>query len=259
MRNIKISGLSVDQTYEIIPDRTLLLGYVGSISHGTQIKKDNPDCIDDIDILGIALGPENVYYGLGKFEQKEVKKDEWDSVVYEIKKAFRLLLGQNPNVMALLWLQEKDYIHISPTGRMILDNRNLFVSKQAYHSFTGYAHGQVHRALHFGDMKQAYMGAKRYELVQKYGYDTKNMSHCIRLMRMCIEYLGDGVLRVFREDACELKDIKSGKWSLEKVQKETDRLFVLAQEAFVRSTLPNQPDKQKAEELLISILKKELS
>jgi predicted nucleotidyltransferase len=241
---------------EIVPEKTILLGYVGSTSHGTYIPKNNPDCIDDIDLLGIAIGDENVYYGLGKFEQKEVKKDEWDSVVYEIKKAFRLLLGQNPNIMALLWLQEKDYIHISPTGRMILDNRNIFVSKQAYHSFIGYAHGQLHRMTH--GACEGYMGAKRKALVEKFGFDCKNAAHLIRLLRMGIEYLGDGTLRVFREDACELKDIKSGKWELERVQKEADRLFTLAQEAFVRSTLPNYPDKEKAEQLLIKILKEEL-
>jgi hypothetical protein len=75
---------------------------------------------------------------------------------------------------------------------------------------------------------------------------------------MGIEFLTDGKLRVFREDAAELKDIKSGKWTLEKVQAEADRLFVLAQEAFIRSPLPPNPDKEKAEKLLISILKAEL-
>jgi predicted nucleotidyltransferase len=58
-------------------------------------------------------------------KKKEVKKDEWDSVVYEIRKFFRLLLKQNPNVLGLLWLQQKDYIHVSDSGKLIIDNRNL--------------------------------------------------------------------------------------------------------------------------------------
>jgi predicted nucleotidyltransferase len=253
----QLSGLTRQQTLEIVPEKTILLGYVGSTSHGTYIPKNNPDCIDDIDLLGIAIGEESTYYGLGKFEQKEVKKDEWDSVVYEIRKAFRLLLGQNPNIMALLWLQEKDYVYISETGRMILDNRNLFVSKQAYHSFIGYAHSQLYRMTH--GACEGYMGAKRKALVVKFGYDCKNAAHLIRLLRMGIEYLGDGTLRVFREDAKELKEIKSGGWELERVKAEAERLFILAQEAYVRSTLPAFPDKEKAEKLLITILKKELS
>jgi hypothetical protein len=105
---------------------------------------------------------------------------------------------------------------------------------------------------------EGYMGEKRKKLVEKFGYDCKNAAHLIRLLRMGIEFLVDGKLKVFREDAAELKEIKSGKWSLEKVMKEADRLFILAQEAFVRSSLPNSPDTEKAEKLLMSILKKEL-
>lgn len=253
---IKLSGLSAEETLQIIPEHTILLGYVGSIAHGTYIPKNDPDSIDDKDILGICVADESAYFGLKKFEQKEIKQGEWDSVVYEIKKFFHLLLKQNPNVISLLWLQEKDYIHISESGRLILDNRDLFVSKVAYHSFSGYAHGQLHRMTH--GAFEGYMGEKRKKLVEKFGYDCKNAAHLIRLLRMGIEFLVDGKLKVFREDAAELKEIKSGKWSLEKVMKEADRLFILAQEAFVRSSLPNSPDTEKAEKLLMSILKKEL-
>jgi len=253
---IKLSGLSEEQTLEIIPERTLLLGYVGSLSHGTYIPKNDPNHIDDKDILGVALGSEEVYYGLKTFEQKEIKKDEWDSVVYEIKKFFRLLLKQNPNVIGLLWLRPTNYIYISESGQRLIDNRNLFVSKAAYHSFIGYAHGQLHRMTH--GAFEGYMGAKRKQLVEQFGFDCKNASHLIRLLRMGIEFLTDGQLQVFREDAAQLKDIKIGKWSLQEVQVEADRLFILAQEAYVRSTLPPQPDFDKAEQLLISILKEEL-
>jgi predicted nucleotidyltransferase len=253
---IKLSGLSVEETMQIIPESTILLGYVGSIAHGTYIPKNDPDSIDDKDILGVCVADESVYLGLRRFEQKEKKQDEWDSVVYEIRKFFRLLLKQNPNVLGLLWLQEKDYIHISDSGRLILENRHLFISKEAYHSFIGYAHGQLHRMEHF--VFEGYMGEKRKKLVEKFSYDCKNASHLIRLLRMGIEFLTDGKLRVFREDAPELKDIKTGKWSLERVKAEANRLFILSQEAFVRSKLPEKPDTEKVEKLLIEIIRKEL-
>jgi len=255
-REIKLSGLSQQETDNILPNNTILLGYVGSISHGTQIPKENPDSIDDIDIMGIAIAPENVYMGLKKFEQKEVKYKEYDSVVYEIKKFFSLLLKQNPNVLGLLWLQHQNYIYKSPIGQSIIDNRNMFVSKEAYHSFSGYAHGQLHRMEHLAC--KGYMGQKRKQLVEKFGYDCKNAAHLIRLLRMGIEFLTDGELRVFREDNAELKEIKSGQWSLEKVKRESEQLFFLAREAFIRSPLPPKPDYEKVEELLISILRSSL-
>lgn len=256
MREIRLAGLSQTESDNILPSNTILLGYMGSISHGTQIPKANPDSIDDIDIMGVSIAPESVYMGLKKFEQKEVKYKEWDSVVYEIKKFFSLLLKQNPNVLGLLWLQHQNYIYKSPDGQLIIDNRNLFISKESYHSFSGYAHGQLHRMEHLACM--GYMGAKRKELLDKFGYDCKNAAHLIRLLRMGIEFLTDGELRVFREDAVELKEIKSGQWSLEKVKREADNLFVLAREAYVRSPLPPKPDYEKAEELLISILRSSL-
>jgi predicted nucleotidyltransferase len=253
---IKLPNLSVEQTLEIIPNKVILLGFVGSIAHGTYVPKNDPNSIDDKDILGICVADKSVYLGLKTFEQKECKKGEWDSVVYEIKKFFSLLLKQNPNVIGLLWLQDKDYIHISNNGRLILDNRDLFVSKLAYHSFIGYAHGQLHRMTN--GAFEGYMGEKRKKLVKQFGFDTKNASHLIRLLRMGIEFLTDGRLNVFREDASELKDIKQGKWSLEKVKKEAESLFTLAREAYVRSNLPERPNYKKAEEILIHILEKEI-
>jgi len=253
---IKLAGLSYEETREIVPPHTELLGYMGSIAHGTHIHKNDPNSIDDIDIMGACIADESVYFGLKRFEQKEKKYKEWDSVIYEIGKFFRLLLKQNPNVLGLLWLNHQNYIFKSEIGQLIIDNRTLFVSKQAYHSFSGYAHGQLHRMTHGACL--GYMGAKRKELVEQFGYDCKNAAHLIRLLRMGIEFLGDGELRVFRQDAHELKEIKSGKWSLAKIEKEADDLFKLAKEAYVRSPLPPQPDHEKAEKLLMKIMRSSL-
>ncbi|MDD5673452.1 MAG: hypothetical protein PHC61_04770 [Chitinivibrionales bacterium] len=40
---IKLSGLSEKEPLEIIPEHTLLLGYVGSIAHGTYVPKNDPE------------------------------------------------------------------------------------------------------------------------------------------------------------------------------------------------------------------------
>lgn len=253
---IKLPGLTFEESEKVLPENIILLGYVGSVAHGTRIPKVNPDSIDDIDLMGISIAPKNVYLGLGNFEQKEVKYKEYDSVVYEIKKFFSLLLKQNPNVLGLLWLQDENYLFKFPAGQLILDNRNLFISKQAYHSFVGYAGGQLHRMEHAAC--KGYMGEKRKQLVAKFGYDTKNAAHLIRLLRMGIEFLNDGELKVFRSDADELKEIKQGKWTLKEIKQEADYLFKVAQKAFNNSQLPEKPNYEKAEELLISILQEHL-
>jgi hypothetical protein len=102
---------------------------------------------------------------------------------------------------------------------------------------------------------EGYMGQKRKQLVERFGYDTKNAAHLIRLLRMAIEFLNESVFYVQREsDATQLLDIKMGKWTLEQVKAEADRLFQRAEAAYDKSTLPAQPDMAKINELTVSIV-----
>jgi len=56
------------------------------------------------------------------------------------------------------------------------------------------------------------------------------------------EFLTEDTLYIERTDSAELLDIKRGDWPLDKVKSEAERLFQLAQEAYVRSLyLPNPP------------------
>ncbi|MDI6741015.1 MAG: nucleotidyltransferase domain-containing protein, partial [Candidatus Edwardsbacteria bacterium] len=171
-QNLQLPGLSAEETRKFVPQNTIILGYMGSISHGTYVPKSDPNSIDDRDILGVCIAPKNIYIGLGHFEQLEKKDGEYDSVVYEIRKYFRLLLKQNPNVMGLLWLDKANYINVTEHGKRIIEHREIFSSKQAYHSFAGYAHEQLRRMTHF--KFQGYMGEKRKALVNQFGYDCKN-------------------------------------------------------------------------------------
>ncbi len=83
----------------------------------------------------------------------------------------------------------------------------------------------------------------------------KPASHLIRLLRMGIEFLKDGELQVMRSDAQQLLEIKRGEWTLDRVQREADDLFKLAQEAYVRSTLPEKPDMEKINALCVDVVK----
>jgi uncharacterized protein len=265
---LKLGTLTPEEISQFIPypDRLVLLGHVGSKSHGTYIPPEDPLSVDDIDILGVTIAPVEVYFGFEEFEQLQMMYTEparkgrlpnvWDSCVYEIKKFFKLLLKNNPNVLALLYLSDTHYLYKSPVGSMIIDRRKIFSSKIAYHSFTGYAHGQLHRMTH-GE-KHGLMGKKRKDLVDKFGYDAKNASHLIRLLKMGIEYLTDGRLQVLRPEADMLKSIKRGEWTLEQIKAEADRLFILAEEAFVRSKLPEEPDHEAAQKLLMEILRESI-
>lgn len=236
-----------------------LLCWRGSIAHGMYVPNTDPDSIDDKDVMGLCVPPADHYFGLKSFGSKgtrEIKHGEWDIVVYEFRKGIRMLRQGNPNVLSMLWLPENGYIHLTDVGRELIERRYLFTGKHVYHSFVGYAHGQLHRMTHTAG--QGYMGAKRKALVAKFGYDTKNAAHLVRLLRMGIEFLTDGQLRVLREDAQELLAIKRGEWPIERVLAEADRLFEIAREAHVRSPLPAQVDNDKIDALCVDLLSKTL-
>ncbi len=235
----------------------ILRGYRGSIAHGCYIPYSDPNSIDDKDVMAVCVPPLEYYFGLKGYGSrgrgtKEVKRDEWDIVIYEARKFIRLLQKGNPNVLMLLWLESNYYMKVTSAGQLLLDNRDLFVARHVYRSFTGYAYSQLHRMTH--NACQGHMGAKRRTLIEKYGYDTKNASHLIRLLRMGIEFLRDGQLYVQRYDAAQLLEIKRGEWSLVHVQNEADRLFKLAEEVYLSCDLPEKPDHEKINVLATDVV-----
>lgn len=257
---IDLKGLSEQESADIVVPGTILLAYRGSISHGMYVPNTDPGSIDDKDLLGVCVPDERFYYGLGNFEQKELFKGVWDTVTYEARKFVRLLVGANPNVLNLLWTHPRYFLIREPEGDELITSRDLFVTRKAYHSFTGYAYGQLKKmtALAF----QGYMGDKRKKLVEKFGYDTKNAAHLIRILCMGIEFLNEGKLYVDRGaagDAPMLLAIKRGEWELAKVKEEADRLFKRAEAAYDACKLPAGVDQQKVDELVIRIVKSKLA
>ncbi|MCX8031735.1 MAG: hypothetical protein N3A59_09200, partial [Thermodesulfovibrionales bacterium] len=91
--------------------------------------------------------------------------------------------------------------------------------------------------------------------VEKYGYDCKNAGHCIRLLKLGIELLRTGHLKVYRdEDRQLLIDIKTGKYALPEVQLMSEKLFVELEKAYLESTLPMDNDIKAIEQVMIAII-----
>ena len=100
-----------------------------------------------------------------------------------------------------------------------------------------------------------YMGEKRKSMVRKFGYDTKNAAHLIRLLRMGIEFMTNGTLQVYRStDANELIDIKKGNWSLDHVIQTAEEGFALAKLAKDFTKLPDHPNETEVENWLVTTL-----
>ena len=237
-------------------DDVILYAYRGSHAHGTYVPSSDPDSIDDIDTMGVFIYPLAYYFGVPTKAYRrtvEIWEGEWDVVYYEISHFFRLLMKCNPNVMMMLFLRDQDYFVLKDFGREIIESKHLFFSRLAAETFVGYAQSQLKKMTAF-QACTGYLGEKRKRLIEKHGYDTKNASHCIRLLRMGCEFLETGGMNVFREDAGELIEIKQGKWPLEKVRASAEGLFASLDGLVEKSPLPDRPDVRGINDLLVSIM-----
>lgn len=96
----------------------------------------------------------------------------------------------------------------------------------------------------------------RHELEEKYGYDSKHAMHTFRLLLMGVEILeGKGVL-VKRPDRDFLLDIRRGKFPLEDIISEAEKLDKEdLEQLYHTTTLPKSIDK----ELMVKIVKRVLN
>ena len=122
---------------ENLGDNIILLGLGGSHAYGT----DNEN--SDVDIRGIATRTARDILTGSDFEQ--VVDVDTDTTVYSLDKIVKLLCSCNPNVIEMLGLKPEHYIYLSDAGKKLINNRHLFLSKKAIHSFGGYANAQLRR------------------------------------------------------------------------------------------------------------------
>lgn len=98
----------------------------------------------------------------------------------------------------------------------------------------------------------------RYNVNQKHSlnYDSKNMMHTIRLLQSCEQIFRTGSLQVRVDNRSELLDIKSGNHAYEAVMQKAEDLIQTIEHYYTTSTLPDYPDIQRTEGLLVEIRKK---
>lgn len=138
----------LEKRIKYIVDNTIYEIVHGSHAYGTNI------ATSDKDMKGICILPDKrIYFGLQEFNQQD-KGWGCDKVVYHLPKFVQLAGECNPNIIEVLYADESSIIKIDEYGKKLRDNRHLFISKRARHSFSGYAHSQLHRIqLHYKWLK----------------------------------------------------------------------------------------------------------
>lgn len=110
---------------------------VGSQAYGTALPESDTDekgiyCQSKDDLLGLKY-------------QEQLNPDK-DTSYYEVRRFVDLCGSANPNILEMLFADDKFIKQTSPAFEIIRKNKHIFLTKQCKNSFGGYAVGQIKRA-----------------------------------------------------------------------------------------------------------------
>jgi hypothetical protein len=94
----------------------------------------------------------------------------------------------------------------------------------------------------------------RAEMEDKFGFDGKHACHLVRLLRMGVEALRDGVILVKRPDASELLSIRNGAWTYDEIVEYAEQMDHEVREVWYKKTnLRKTPDLHLAAQVLMEV------
>ena len=251
---------------DIIPG-LILAGLSGSqaygLSHNGYTDPTSGEWVEpsDVDIRGVFVLPTKEILSLGGHTKIIEHKNNQDSVFNEIQEFIELCLKCNPERLEMLSVARKNPVIVkSEIGDFssllnlqaralvceeaveLVENQDLFLTKQVIKTYGGYAKQQLYRIESKADRK------------------TKPAMHLIRLMITGIRALKEGFIDC---DMTEYKDqlmaIRTGEMSLEDVFKWHRELEEEFSKAAVSTKLPEKPDYEKANSMLLNFRKNNLS
>lgn len=216
------------------PDNIILEGITGSKAYGLDHEGS------DTDIKGVFVAPTQDILGLYNVKET-IDHTDPDWTYHEVGKFIDLAMKANPTILELLFLD--GYLEITKAGKMLVDNRHLFLSKRIYNSYGGYALSQARKLNARGGTYGSGRG-NRYE---------KHTRHCFRLLFQGKELLETGNLtvRVTPEMREELFAI--GKMEPSAIIDRFEKEFSAFDK--IPSVLPEEPNKEEINKILLKIRK----
>ncbi len=252
-----------------LASNTMYLTIMGSHAYGvadTSVKSKMPD----YDVYGWCIPPKDQIFlhltgyidGFGtkpqQFEQYQqhhiIDEDalgghgkEWDLSIFSIVKFFELCRQNNPNMIDSLFTPENCVIHATEIGQLVRDNRRLFLSKEAWKKFRGYAQSQLKK------MNDKNPIGGRKEIIEKFGYDVKFAYHILRLFDEAEQIMLEGDIDLQRAKE-PMKAIRRGDWTAQEVRDWAMEKEKALEVAYTNCKLPVQPDEEKLRQLLLQCL-----
>jgi len=119
---------------------------VGSVAYGLNTAES------DVDLRGVFFVPSFVPRNdilLGNDDDappKLVKDEKGDTQYYRMDHFMKLSGNVNPSMVELFWMPEEMWRVMTPHMRLLIENRDAFISEVALNSFAGYALQQIKKA-----------------------------------------------------------------------------------------------------------------
>lgn len=204
---------------------------IGSRAYG--LDRDS----SDVDRRGVYLPPASMHWSVfGVPEQLE--NPETQECFWEFGKFVSLALKANPNVLETLYSPLVE--HVDAIAERLRDDRSIFLSRLVYQTFNGYAMSQ------FRKIEQDVRNQGKIK--------WKHAMHLIRLLYSGIAALRTGELPVRVDPARrdELLAIRDGLVAWSEVDRLRKSLHADFDAAFADSRLPDRPDYERANAILIA-------
>ena len=111
---------------------------------GSTLYNTNIEGVSDVDYGGVYIAPTEMLLGLPENYEPQVSDEKHDTTYYELGRWVELLMKANPNALESLFIPSDKVVgNIHPAIQLIIDNRDLFVTKESFNSLTGYAVSQI--------------------------------------------------------------------------------------------------------------------
>jgi predicted nucleotidyltransferase len=228
------------------PKSVILAFEGGSVMHGASVGSD------DHDYYGVYVEPPAARLGLTpkphhvwstSDSTRRNTAEDVDLVLYSLTKFAKLASSGNPTILHFLWVE-------NALGRNrwwdeVIKGRPHFLARSHLDRFIGYANAQLDRLTGRRARKQ-----HRPELIEQYGFDTKAAMHLMRLMYEAYYLMRDGKMSFPNPDATHLIEIRNGRYTLEQVLADFERLKQSCLEAQGTSPLPEAVNLAEINKLL---------
>jgi predicted nucleotidyltransferase len=252
---LNTSDLSLDilRKNNLLPNgRVLMMTLGGSHAYGTA-RADS-----DLDLRGVYQVPTRRLFEINS-KVNPFQRTNPDCVIHELGNFCRLAAASNPNILEILWYDDLDLSRLvqnennlgwkeskiqTPAGELLRTNRKLFLSQRVAKTYQGYAFGQLRKA-------QAIKSQVQHPIQRE-----KYIGHIYRLMEQGRYILENGDLQVKVTSPDEIKE--RSKQSLEQLEKDFKVLEHRIKTAASDSDLPENPDIEAINDLLVELRLKEL-